>query len=274
MSVNDQLGVAGKVVIILGGGQGNGEATAIRFARAGCNVAIVDLDVTKADKVARDVRGHGVRAITLTADVRQPDECRRIMDETSAQLGVPDYMVAIIGQANMKSILDLTPEELDHDLSINFRYLFFASQAFARALIAAKKPGAISAISSVDGIMGSPIHAAYGAAKAAVINFVKSAAIEWADHGIRVNCVAPGSIVTVRVPDSDERRKVMHDSMVPLRRSGQPEEIAGAMLFLCSDLSSYMTGHTLNVDGGWTIGNYFNAAYRAEGMILDNGDKF
>ena len=272
--MKDQLGLAGKTVLVLGGGQGNGEATCLRFADAGANVAIVDLDIGLAEKVATDVRSRGVKAVALTGDVRQPAECARLMEETARHLAVPDCLITIIGQATMKPILDLTQEDIERDLDINLRFFVYASQAFARALIAAGKGGTIAGLSSVDGIFGSPVHAAYGFAKAGLISYIKSAATEWADHGIRVNCVAPGAIVTPRVPDSEARQQVMQNSMIPLRRSGQPSEIAGALLFLSSDLSSYVTGQTLPVDGGWTAGNYFNAQRSTFGMIMDNGKKF
>jgi NAD(P)-dependent dehydrogenase (short-subunit alcohol dehydrogenase family) len=274
MQVKDQLGLAGKTVLVLGGGQGNGAATCHRFADAGANVAIVDLDIGLAEKVAGEVRERGVKAVALTGDVRKPAECARLIEEATRHIGVPDCLITIIGQATMKPILDLTPEDIERDLDINLRFFVYSAQAFARALIAAGKPGTIAGLSSVDGIFGSPVHAAYGFAKAGLINFIKSAATEWADHGIRVNCVAPGAIVTPRVPDSDDRRRVMKNSMIPLRRSGQPPEIAGALLFLSSDLSSYVTGQTLPVDGGWTAGNYFDAGRDTTGMIMDNGKKF
>jgi 3-oxoacyl-[acyl-carrier protein] reductase len=274
MLIKDQFGISGKVALVLGGGQGMGEATAARFAAAGCNLALVDLDVSKVETVAARMRSEGVKAIALVGDMRDPVESQRVVDETVQHLGTPDFLVSIIGQASMKPILDVTAEELDREWSINFRYFFFAAQAFARTVIAAGKPGAIVSLSSISGVFASPIHAAYGATKAAMMSFVKSCAVEWADHSIRVNAVAPGSIITPRVPDSDRRRQVMHESMVPMRRSGTPEEIAGAILFLCSDLASYVTGQTLMVDGGYSAANIFNGARDASSVVPDTGAKF
>jgi NAD(P)-dependent dehydrogenase (short-subunit alcohol dehydrogenase family) len=127
-------------------------------------------------------------------------------------------------------------------------------------MIATDRGGAITAVASVDGISGAPMRAPYGAAKAALMHLIKSLAVEWADYGIRVNSVAAGSIITPRLPETDATRAVMRESLVPLRRSGEPQEIAAPLLFLCSDMARYITGHSIAADGGWSVANIFNLA--------------
>lgn len=259
MNLGEIVGLEGKVAVVLGGGQGNGEATCLAFAAAGADVAVVDLDIGRAENVAEQVRAMGRRAHALTGDVRNKADCECIMQETADALGVPDRLVTIIGQATYSTLLDMSEEAWDRDMAINLKYFLLAGQVFARQLIAAGKGGAIAAIASIDGVLGAPQHAAYGAAKAGLIHLVRSMAVEWAEYGIRVNACAPGSIVTPRIPDSEGRRQMMRESIIPLGRSGQPHEIAGPLLFLCSDLSSYMTGQVLLADGGWSVGNLFDA---------------
>jgi NAD(P)-dependent dehydrogenase (short-subunit alcohol dehydrogenase family) len=149
----------------------------------------------------------------------------------------------------------MTPADWDFEQRRNLRYVFFVAQAFAKDLLAAGKPGAIVSIASVSGMQGAVSHAPYGAAKAGVINLVKTLAVEWGRHNIRVNAIAPGTIITPRLPDSPAQQEAMRKSLIPMRRRGTTEEIGRAVLFLSSDLASYVTGHTLPVDGGWMAAN-------------------
>lgn len=112
-------------------------------------------------------------------------------------------------------------------------------------------------MSSVSGIQSAPKHAAYGAAKAGLVNLVKSMAVEWAPHNLRINAVAPGSIVTPRRPDSPERQAEMAASLIPMKRRGRVEDVANAVLYLGSDMAAYVTGHALAVDGGWTAASMY-----------------
>lgn len=262
------LGLEGKTVVILGAGQGIGEASCRKFAQAGANVCLVDLDRDRAERVAQDIRAMGVNAHVFIGDVTKASTCRQVMDKICAKAGVPDAMVTVIGISRFFSALDISEDEWDAEFLLNVKYVFIAAQAFARKLIDAGRPGTITAVGSIDGVVGSPVHAPYGAAKAALIHLVKSLAIEWADHGIRVNCVAAGSILTPRRQETEESKALIQNSMIPMRRSGLPDEVAGPLLFLSSALSTYMTGQTIMADGGWSITNLFNTARSATGMRL------
>jgi len=227
-------------------------------------VAVVDLERSRAERVAALVRQKGVRALPIVADLMDVAQAPLVFEQVTATCGVPDVLVSIIGQATIKPALQVSPDDWDLEMSKNLRYFFFAAQAFGRLLVEKKQPGSIAAIASVDGIQGAPVHAPYGAAKAGLIHLVKSLAVEWADYGIRVNSVAAGSIVTPRIPETDTSRAVMRESLVPMRRSGEPHEIAGPLLFLSSDLASYVTGQTIGADGGWSAANLFNLARKPE----------
>jgi NAD(P)-dependent dehydrogenase (short-subunit alcohol dehydrogenase family) len=253
----DLFGLTGKTSAVIGGGQGIGEQVSALFARAGADVAVIDLDLARAERVAASVSATGRRGVAVTADVLSDDGPASALGRADEALGGIDVLVTIVGQAQYATALEMTPEQWDLDHRRNLRYFFLAAQSFAAQRIRRNKPGAIVAIASVSGVQSAPQHSAYGAAKAGLINLVKSYAIEWAPHGIRVNAVAPGTIVTPRRPDSPEQRQRLEASAIPMRRRGQPAEIAGAVLFLASDLSSYMTGETLNVDGGWMAANHF-----------------
>lgn len=259
MSDTDVLGLRGKVAVIFGGGQGMGESTAVLFAKAGAHVATVDVDRERAERVANRVKEFGVKSMAIVADCLKYDTAEGVLEQVTKELGAPDKMVTIVGQALFKPALDIDEEGWDLDIRRNVGYVFFASKAFANSCIKHKKGGAIACVASVDGFIGAPAHSVYGVAKAGLVHLVKSLAVEWADLGIRVNAVAPGSIVTPRIPDTEEARQVMKNSPIPLARSGQTDEIAGPLVYLCSDLASYVTGHTMPSDGGWLVSNYFNA---------------
>jgi NAD(P)-dependent dehydrogenase (short-subunit alcohol dehydrogenase family) len=165
-------------------------------------------------------------------------------------MGRLDRMVTIVGLGVFKSALEFTLEDwqLDHDR--NLRHVFFIAQQFARTVIADGVPGGIVCIASMAGVRAANGNVGYGAAKAGVVNLVKTMAVEWADYGIRANVVVPGSIVTPRFPASPGESQAM-GHIVPLKRRGTVDEIARAVLFLASDLSTYTTGHGLAVEGGW-----------------------
>lgn len=255
---NSLLKVEGKTALIVGGGRGMGEASALMLAEAGCDVAILDNELERAELVAAAVRGLGRRAFPIVADILDEASARRGVEAAEAALGGIDILVTIVGQALFKPLLEVTLEEWDHDQSRNMRYFFVIGRAVAASMIARGKPGSIICIGSVDGIQGAPSHGAYGAAKAGLMHLVKTMAAEWGRDGIRVNAVAPGSITTPRLPETAASRAAMENSVVPLGRAGTTRDVGGAVLFLASGLSEYVTGHTLLVDGGWMAANLFD----------------
>jgi NAD(P)-dependent dehydrogenase (short-subunit alcohol dehydrogenase family) len=251
----DVLGLEGKAALVVGGGRGMGESSARYLAEAGCDVAIADIDADRAKRVADMVAGMGRRSVAIVGDVLEDGQAAAMVETARQALGRLDRLVTIVGQALFKPTLEITPEDWDFDHARNLRYAFFVAQAFAKPLIAEGKTGAMVCICSVSGLQAAVQHVAYGAAKAGLINIVRTLGVEWAPYGIRVNGVAPGSIITPRIPDTPEREQQTRNSLIPMRRRGRTDEIGRAVLFLCSDLASYVTGHALPVDGGWMAAN-------------------
>jgi 2-deoxy-D-gluconate 3-dehydrogenase len=247
------FGLKDKVAVIVGGGQGMGERSALRLAEAGCHVALLDVELPRAEAVAEKVKAAGRKALALKADALDDRSLTAALATAEKELGSLDVLVCIIGMAAFMPLLDMTDEVWELEQNRNVRYVFVAARAAARMMVARGKGGSIVCIASVSGIFGAPLHAAYGAAKAGLIGLVKSMALEWGEHGIRVNAVAPGVIETPRLPrlaDAAAEAEAMWP--IALKRRGNTDDIGKAVTFLASDMASYVTGHTLPVDGGWT----------------------
>ncbi len=253
------LGMDGKAIMVIGGGQGMGESTACFLARAGANVAVVDVVTERAENVAKSVEHLGRRGVAITGDVLDDTQVDRIVAEAEERLGGLDGAVFIVGAAFFESIFEMKPQTWDLEFARNLRYVFVAGRAVAASMVRRGVPGALVAIASVDGMQGSWMHAAYGAAKAGLINLVQSMAAEWAEHAIRVNAIAPGHIVTPRLYDTPARVEWYRNSLIPMKQRGSTDDIGKAALFLLSDLASYVTGVTLPVDGGLMAANRVNS---------------
>jgi 3-oxoacyl-[acyl-carrier protein] reductase len=251
------FGLAGKKALIIGGGQGMGESSALFLARAGCDVGLVDLMVDRADAVGQKVAALGRQSVSIGGNVLDDDQIPLIVAEAEAKLGGLDLMVSIVGAAAWGSLLDTTAEIWDDQMRLNLRYFFLVAREVARSLIRRQQAGAIVGIASVDGQRAAPMRGVYGAAKAGLISLVQTMAVEWAPHGIRVNAVAPGHIVTPRMYDTPQRAELYAGSLLPMRQRGTPDDIGRAALFLASDMARYITGTTLDVDGGLLAANLF-----------------
>lgn len=251
------FGLKGKKALVIGGGQGMGESTACFLARAGADVALVDLAADRAERVATLVNGLGTRGIPIAGDVLDDTQIPRIVAEAADRLGGLDVMVSIVGAAAWGSLMDTTAAIWDQQLALNLRYFFLVARETAATMIKAGTPGTIVGIASVDGQRAAPMRGAYGAAKAGLISLVQTMAVEWAPHHIRVNAIAPGHIVTPRLYDTPQRVDAYAASLIPMRQRGETDDIGKAALFLSSDLSRYVTGTTLDVDGGLLAANLF-----------------
>jgi 3-oxoacyl-[acyl-carrier protein] reductase len=251
------FGLSGRKALIIGGGQGMGESTAGCLARAGADVALLDVVAERAEKVAGIVNGLGARGVPLVGDVLDDQQIPLLVSNAAEQLGGLDVMVSIVGAAAWASLLDTTAEAWDQQLDLNLRYFFLVARETARVMIDRGKGGAIVGIASVDGKRASPMRGAYGAAKAGLISLVQTMAVEWAPHRIRVNAIAPGHIVTPRLYDTPQRVEAYANSLIPMRSRGETDDIGKAALFLSSDMSRYITGTTLDVDGGLLAANLF-----------------
>jgi NAD(P)-dependent dehydrogenase (short-subunit alcohol dehydrogenase family) len=254
--MQDIFGLEGRTAIVWGGGQGMGEASALRLAQAGCDVAIIDLERERAEKVAARVEELGRRAAVLTADITSKADVDRATAEAEAALAPVDVLVNVIGMAGWVPLIDMDEAEWDRIVTLNLKGFFFAATAAARSILGGGRTGAVVSVCSVSGLTSAPMHGHYGAAKAGMQNLVRSMACEWGPS-IRVNAVAPGSTQTARVQATPDRLEEAR-KRVALERMAQPDEIGKAVLFLASDLGSYVNGHTLPVDGGWMAGALMN----------------
>jgi NAD(P)-dependent dehydrogenase (short-subunit alcohol dehydrogenase family) len=246
--------LAGRAVLVSGaGGGGIGTATCEAIAGAGGDVAGIDLDPAALDEPRRRVEKQGRRFAAIQADATQAEGARDAVMQALRELGALHGLVNVVGGGPLplwSSLLDCDAATFDAGLELNLRSAFLMSQALARTLVPTGTRASIVCLASISGLGASPYHVAYGAAKAALCQMVQTMAVEWGPHGIRVNAIAPGTIATPRsraAPDPERDRRA-----IPLARRGTADEIAAAALFLLSDLSSYVTGHTLVVDGGAT----------------------
>ncbi len=245
------LGLRGKRVLVAGAGQGIGRACVLGFAEAGARVACVDVEPERARAVAAEA---GAAARAIVADLRERADVERAVAEAVDAFGGLDVAVDVVGEARWGRVLELSDADWDASFALVLRHVFHLAQAAGRRMVAQGTGGALISIASVSGLAAAPLHGAYGAAKAGLVALTKTLAVELAASGIRVNAVAPGAVLTPRLlAMTTPERRAETARAIPLGRLAEPEEIAKAVVFLVSDLASYVTGQTLVVDGGATV---------------------
>ncbi|MFZ6003394.1 MAG: SDR family NAD(P)-dependent oxidoreductase [Actinomycetota bacterium] len=232
------------VAVVTGGGAGIGRGIANGFAAFGARVAIWEHDEATCRAAAEEVGG-----LACVADVREPDQVDAALARTIAELGSPRILVNNAGGVFLSPLVETRPKGWDALLRANLGHVLLCTQRVARVMVDSQRGGSIINITSIEGTRGAPGFAAYAAAKAGVISLTKTAALELAPHGIRVNALAPDVTLT------DGLLSVATDPMhlsgaIPMGRAGHVDEMAGAAVFLASSLSSYVTGQTIHVDGG------------------------
>lgn len=241
-----------KVAIVTGGGTGIGRVIAREMAKVGAHVVVASRNLDHLNPAADELRALGRQALAVSVDVRVPDQVDGLVSATMERFGRIDILVNNHGALFQCPVEDLSPGGWNAIIGINLTGVFLCSRAVGKVMIQ-QQGGKIINIVSIAGLHGSPMTAPYGAAKAGVINFTKSLAMEWAKHHIYVNAVAPGPILTESGRDrlwSSPERQEQVQGQIPLGRYGEPEEIANAVIFLASEGASYITGETLYVDGG------------------------
>jgi NAD(P)-dependent dehydrogenase (short-subunit alcohol dehydrogenase family) len=246
------FGLAGRSALVVGGGQGIGRATALFLARLGARVAVLDCERVRAEQVAAEAQTCGVRAVALVADVTRAEEAARGVAEARAGLGALDAVVNIVGSASWGPLLELSDAAWERDFAVNLKHHWYVARAAARGFVEAKQPGALCVVGSVSGNFSAANHGAYGAAKAGLHAFVRSAAEEWWPLGIRVNAVVPGMVRTPRIEAAWASGAVKQPAAEAVARMAAPEDIAHAAVFLVSELARRITGQTVIVDGGQT----------------------
>jgi NAD(P)-dependent dehydrogenase (short-subunit alcohol dehydrogenase family) len=245
------LGLRGKRVLVAGAGQGIGRACVLGFVEAGARVACVDVEPERARAVAAEA---GAAARAIVADLRERADVERAVAEAVDAFGGLDVAVDVVGEARWGRVLELSDADWDASFALVLRHVFHLAQAAGRRMVAQGTGGALISIASVSGLAAAPLHGAYGAAKAGLVALTKTLAVELAASGIRVNAVAPGAVLTPRLlAMTTPERRAETARAIPLGRLAEPEEIAKAVVFLVSDLASYVTGQTLVVDGGATV---------------------
>lgn len=244
------VNLSGKVAAISGAAKGIGRAIAEALADAGAAVTIAD--VSGAEDTAAALGGAGTRAIGIAADVGKPADCERIIAETVAAFGRIDILVNNAGIAVLRPFLDLPLEEFERVMRVNVAGALVCAQHAARKMIGQGGGGRIVNIASISGQRAGTGRTSYGTSKAALIQLTKQMALELAPHRITANAIAPGPVETdmVKTAHSPEQRAA-YARLVPLARYGAPAEIAAAALYLVSDEAAYVTGHVLDVDGGF-----------------------
>jgi 3-oxoacyl-[acyl-carrier protein] reductase len=245
------LSLEGKNALVTGGSRGIGRAVSVLFGRLGARVAIAyRSDQAAAASALAEVQKDGAAAVTLQADLAVAGEAERLVARAESALGSLDIVVLCHGIWKRAAIESMTASEWDETLRVNLASVREASSEAARRMLA-RGAGAIILVASSAGQRGEPFHSHYAAAKGAVIALAKSLASELGARGIRVNCVAPGWVMTDMVRDtlaSSAGQEALR--AIPLGRAGTPEEIAGPIAFLASDLASYLHGQVLAVNGG------------------------
>ncbi len=235
-----------RVAVVTGGGAGIGRGIARGLASFGASVAIWERDADTAASAADEVGGLG-----LTTDVRESGEVDAALARTTAELGPVSILVNNAGGVFFSSLLETSENGWDALYRANFRHVLLCTQRVARTMVEAGEGGSIINVTSIEGVRAAPGYAAYAAAKAGVINFTKTAALELAPHGIRVNALAPDITLTegmmsVAPPGAEEH----FGHTIPMGRPGHVDEMAGAAVFLAGRMASYITGQTIHVDGG------------------------
>lgn len=240
-----------KIAIITGGGGGIGGAIADRFAREGAKIAVADIDANAAKAQAARLADKGADAIAVTADVTNKESVRAMVQAALDRWGRIDILVNVAGGADRKLVVDMTAADWDRIVDMNLKSVFLCSQAVLPTM-QKQNYGKIVNISSIYGFTGNATRSSYAAAKAGVAVFTKSLALEVVNDGINVNAIAPGRVGTERVRShySDEAWAAAV-AQIPMGRTGTPEEIASAVLFLATEENKYITGQTIHVNGAW-----------------------
>jgi NAD(P)-dependent dehydrogenase (short-subunit alcohol dehydrogenase family) len=254
MRVQELFDLAGKTAIVTGGGSGIGKQMAGALAELGANLVLCARKIERCEEAASEFSDLGVRTLALRCDVRNPEDVQAVVERTMSELGSLDVLVNNAGTSWGAPAEDTPLEGWQKVVDVNLTGVFLFSQAAGRAMIDRGHGGSIVNIASVAGLRGSPPGAmdaiAYNATKGGVISFTRDLAHKWAQYEIRVNAIAPGWFPSDMSKILLERHGNDFVRRIPLDRFGGPDDLKGAIAFLASAASAYVTGHTLVVDGG------------------------
>ena len=261
--------LADRVAVVTGGGGGIGAATARLFAQHGAQVVIADIDEQLARQTADEITGSGGAALTVVTDVREGDQVAELARSVLDRYGRVDVLVNNVGHwvRHPGSFATTDPELWDELYRVNLHHVFLVTRAFLPAMLD-QHSGAIVNVSSVEGLRGYPEDPVYAAFKAAVIHFTRSLGVQVGRDGVRVNAIGPDVTESLQVPYSQwlaPEEQSQWPRWVPVGRMGLPEDQARVILFLASDLSAFVTGHTIPTDGGTgAAGVWFRSSRRTD----------
>src|SRR5574337_1644954 len=249
-----EFSLADKIAFVTGAGRGLGRAGAFALARAGAHVVLVSRTRSQLDETAAAVEAMGRKALVAVADIRSAEQIEAAVKATVEAFGRIDILFNNAGTNVRKPVVEMTDEDWHTIIDTNVKGIFLVARAVARQMIA-QKSGRIINMSSMSAMTPERDKVVYASSKGAVSQFTKGLALELAPHGITVNAIAPGYMMTPLVKgyleaDAERYRRILQ--RIPLGRVGQPEEIGGALVFLASDAASFITGATIAIDGGWT----------------------
>ena len=240
----------GKTAIVTGGSRGIGKAIAMVFAQHGANVAFTyNSSVESANSLEKELSNYGVKVKSYQSNAADHKESQDLVENVLSDFGSIDVLVNNAGITKDNLLMRMGEEDFDKVIEVNLKSVFNMTKAVQRTMLKQRK-GSIINMSSVVGVKGNAGQSNYAASKAGIIGFSKSVALELGSRNIRSNVIAPGFIETEMTAKLDEKTVDVWRNAIPLKRGGSPEDIANACVFLASDLSAYVTGQTLNVDGG------------------------
>jgi len=248
------IDLSDKKAIVTGGGRGIGRAVAVALAEAGADVCVTARTESELKVSAAAVEAAGRISLWVAGDASLPETAEEVVEKTVSELGGLDILVNNAGMELAKPLMETDPDEFDKIMAVNVKSMMVFTKAAGKTMME-KKSGRIVNMASTGSFIAGPNQSLYHASKAACAHFTKATAIEWARYGITVNAVAPGWIDTELISHltSDKEMLGKYLKAVPMRRLGEPQEIAPTVAFLCSDMASYMTGSVVVVDGGLMI---------------------
>ncbi|MEJ8815269.1 SDR family NAD(P)-dependent oxidoreductase [Variovorax ureilyticus] len=258
VAVSAQTPLAGQRAVLTGGASGIGQATVLALAAAGAEVAVLDIDTAGAEATCEEVRGLGGRAFTVQASVTDPGSVEKAFEDLDRIWGCVDLLINNAGVSGNRAALEIDDAEWRRCMAVNLDGVFYCSRAAGKRMVE-RGQGAIVNLGSIYSLVAAPQRLTYCASKAAVAMLTKTLAIEWASHGVRVNCVAPGYVNTPLLQSLDSEGRVDLAAIqrrTPQQRLGTPQDMAQAVVYLCEPRSAHITGQVLAVDGGWSSYGY------------------
>lgn len=245
--------MTGKVVLVTGGSSGIGRATAIEFAKQGAKVVVAARRESEGEETVHQIKAVGSEGLFVRTDVTNRADIEALVNMTLETYGRLDCAFNNAGFGKASPLVELSEEGWDSEISVNLKAVWLCLKYQIPAILRTGGGAIVNVASQGGGVIGVPNFASYTAAKGGVVSLTRTAAMEYAGQGIRLNAVSPGLILTDLLSEVPQDTFRQMESSIPLKRGGKPEEVATAVVWLCSDGASYITGQNLVIDGGYTV---------------------